>query len=161
MDLHSLLILGHITGVSLGLGGSFIAEAQIGRALRDKQVGEDERSLMHANYFLIRVGLALVVLSGIGLVWWHLSQGNNWVLTSEKLWAKETMVVIILLNAFLMTKRLIPLSVGAAVSFTSWLGAATLGVWRNVPFSFWEIMLGYAVAVVFFMYLLNYLRSRA
>ena len=161
MDLYSLLILGHIIGTSLGLGGSVIAEAQIGRALKDKKVSEDERALMHANYFLIRVGLVFIVLSGIGLIFWHLTQGSGQELHIDKLFAKAVMISVILINAVLLIRHLVPLWLGASLSFTSWLGATVLGAWRGVPFSFLELMAGYAVAIFLFAYILNYLRTRA
>ncbi len=148
MDLHTVFILGHIIGTALGLGGAVIAEVQVITALRDGKVDEGERALMHANYFLIRVGLALIIISGLALVWWHLAQGNTWVTTSPKVWVKEIMTAMIIVNAVLLTKHWIPLAVGSAISMTSWLGATVLGTWRSVPYSFTEIFIGYIVATV-------------
>ena len=43
---------------------------------------------------------------------------------------------------------MVPFWLGASISFTSWYAAMILGAWRSVPFSFVEIMIGYAVAVI-------------
>ncbi|MBX4215625.1 hypothetical protein KW797_01610 [Candidatus Parcubacteria bacterium] len=130
MDLHTILIAGHVIGTALGLGGAVVAEAQSARAFRDGTFKEN-RALLHVDYFIIRLGLALLVISGIGLVVWHLSQGNNWVLTSEKLLLKEILVAVILANAYLLTKHWIPFSLGASISLASWLYATVLGVWHT------------------------------
>ena len=65
MDLHTLLVLVHVAGTILGVGGATIAEVQVLKALKDGKVDANERALMHANYFIIRVGTVIVVLSGV------------------------------------------------------------------------------------------------
>ncbi len=147
MDLHTLLVFGHIAGTILGVGGATIAEVQIIQALRDGKVDSSERALMHANYTTIRVGMALIILSGLALVWWHLAQGNDWVITSAKIQVKDIMFVAIVANAIALTKRWVPLWLGAAVSFTSWWGATILGVMHRPPYSFLTLLIAYIVAI--------------
>jgi len=149
MDIHTILVISHIVGTILGVGGATIAEVNIVTALRnDGKISQDERAHMHANYAVIRVGTFLVVVSGALLVWWHFSQGNDWVFTSSKVWFKDFLLLSIVLNALFITKRLIPLWLGSAVSFTSWWLATILGMWRNQPFSFFELFIGYVVLVL-------------
>ena len=158
MDLHTILVLMHIVGTILGVGGATVAEMNVVQALRDGKIDPNEKRLMHANYTMIRVGTVLIVLSGILLVWWHLSQGNTWVLTSEKLWIKELITVAIVINAVALARRWVPLWLGAAISFTSWWAATVLGVWRGVPFGFWELLIGYIVAIGLVAFLLHHIR---
>lgn len=148
MDLHTILVLGHVLGTVLGLGGAIVAEVQITQALKDGTIEDDERALLHADYFLIRVGMALIIVSGLALVWWYLAQGSTWVLTSEKLWVKDIMMVVIIVNAVLLSKHVMPLSLGRSLSIVSWVGATVLGVWRDVPFGFWELVAVYAAVVL-------------
>ena len=155
MDLHTILVLGHVIGTAMGLGGSIVAEAQIRKALADGNIESDERALMHANYFLIRVGLALIIVSGLALMLWFLSDGNTWVLKSEKLWVKDIMVAAIILNAVAISKRWVPLWLGSAVSLGSWLWATILGVW-STSYSFWALMAGYVILVALVALILHF-----
>ena len=139
----------------MGLGGFIIAEAQIRKAIEDGNVENDKRALMHANYFLIRVGLAFIIVSGLALMWSFLPQGNYWVLKSAKLWVKDIMVIAIIVNAVAISKRWIPLWLGSAGALGSWLGATILGVWRT-PYSFTELMFGYVVLVVLIVLVLHF-----
>lgn len=147
MDLHTILIFGHVVGTILGVGGATLAEVQIIRALKDGVVDASEKALLHANYTMIRVGTAIIIITGLLLVWVHISDGENWVLTSQKLWFKEFLIVLIIINAFLFTKRWIPFWLGSAVSFTSWWMAAGLGMWHAVPYTFFQLLLSYIIIV--------------
>lgn len=147
MDLHTFLVIVHVAGAILGVGGATIAEVQIVQALMDGKVDASEKKLMHANYTVIRVGMALVLLSGLGLVWWWLTAGNSdWVITDGKILVKDVMLVAIFVNAVLLTKHWIPLWLGSAISFTSWWGGTILGLWRT-DYGFWPILIGYIIAI--------------
>lgn len=159
MDLHTFLVLLHIVGTILGVGGATIAEVNVVQALRDGKVDANEKRMMHANYTMIRVGTAFILVSAVLLVWSHLSQGNTWVLTSGKVWVKEIMTVAIIVNAVALSRRWVPLWLGAAISFTSWWGATILGVWRHVPFSFWTILISYIIAIGVVAFVLHHIRK--
>ncbi|MAJ97402.1 MAG: hypothetical protein CMI56_02190 [Parcubacteria group bacterium] len=159
MDLHTALVLLHVIGTILGVGGATIAEVQINKALKDGVVDASEKALMHANYFVIRVGTVIVVLSGIALVWWWLTAGgSDWVLTTHKVWVKEIITIIIVLNAVALARRWVPLWLGSAISFTSWWTATVLGVWRDVPYSFWTLFISYLLAIGVVAVVLHYIR---
>lgn len=160
MDIYTLIIAGHVIGTILGTGGATVAEFQINRALRNKNVSKEERALMHVNYTMIRVGMAVILISVVGMLWYHLSQGNMWILTSEKLWIKDVMFVMIFINAILLTKRLVPLWLGASISFTSWWGATLLGLAGRLPYSFETYLAGYVVAVFVVAGVLHLIRKR-
>lgn len=148
MDIYTLIVAGHAIGAILGTGGATIAELQIRRALRDGKVGRDERALLHTNYWMIRAGLAFIILSSLAMVWYHLGEGNAWILTSEKLWAKDIMVVVIIANAIALSRRLVPLHLGAAVSLVSWWSATLLGLLGRLPYSFSTYLLVYLLAIL-------------
>ena len=150
--------MGHVIGAILGTGGATIAEVQINIALKDKQVDQSERALMHANYWVIRVGMGIILLSVIGMFWYHLSAGNLWILTSEKLWIKDVMFIAIFVNAILLTKRLVPLWLGASISFTSWWGATLLGLAKGLSLSFETYLIGYTAAIFIVAGILHLIR---
>ncbi len=147
MDIYTFIVAGHIIGTILGAGGATIAEFQITKALRDKKVSSDESALMHVNYTMIRVGMAILFISVVAMFWYHLEQGNRFILTSEKLWIKDVMFVAIIVNAVALTKRWVPLWLGASISFTSWWGATLLGLAGRLPYSFETYLVGYVVAI--------------
>lgn len=161
MDIYTIIVMGHVVGTILGVGGATIAEFQITRALRDKKVSDDERSLMHVNYAMIRVGMAVLLVSVIAMFWYHLEAGNQFILTSEKLWIKEVMFVAIFVNALALQKRWVPLWLGASISFTSWWGATLLGMAGRLPYSFEVYLAGYVVAIFVVAGISHMLRSRA
>lgn len=147
MEIYTILITLHVIGTILGTGGATLAEFQIMRSLKDKKVSNDERALMHVNYGMIRVGMAILLVSVIGMIWYFYSIGSNHLLTSEKLWIKDLMFVMIFVNAIALQKRWVPLWLGASVSFTSWWGATLLGLAGHLPYTFSTYLAGYAVAI--------------
>lgn len=160
MELYTLIVAGHVIGTILGAGGATVAEIQINTALKKGDISEDERALMHANYTMIRVGMAIILASVIAMFWYHLSQGNTWIITSEKLWIKDIMFVMIFVNAGLLTKHWIPLWLGASISFTSWWGATLLGLAGRLPYNFFTYLFGYIVAIFVVAYVLHLIRLR-
>ena len=161
MDIYTIIVAGHVIGTILGVGGATIAEFQITRALRDKKVSNDERELMHVNYTMIRVGMAVLLVSVIAMFWYHLDKGNNFILTSEKLWIKDIMFAAIFINAIALHKRLIPLWLGASISFTSWWGAALLGMAGRLPYSFETYLITYILAIGLVAWVSKILKSRS
>ncbi len=159
MDIYQIIVAGHVIATILGVGGATIAEFQITRALKDSKVSQDERALMHVNYTMIRVGMFLMLISVAAMFWYHLSQGNQFILTSEKLWIKDLMFVMIIVNAVALTKRWIPLWLGASVSFTSWWGAALLGMVGRLPYSFETYLAIYVAAIFVVAYILHLVRK--
>jgi len=159
-DLHLILVWAHIIGTILGAGGATLAEIFSFTALKDGVVSADEKRMMHANYLMIRVGTLLILLSGFALVaWWVFAEGNVWPLTSGKVWVKDIMVLVIVVNALLLTRRLIPFWLGSGISFTSWWGATILGAWSHAKISFFEALSGYVIAIFIVTGVLEVLRS--
>ena len=142
--------MGHVIGTILGTGGATVAELQIVRALRDKKVSPDESALMHVNYGMIRVGMAMILISIIGMFWYYSDQGNDFLLTDEKLWIKDLMFAMIVLNAIALQRRWTPLWLGASISFVSWWGATLLGLAGQLSYSFITYLVCYVVAIFAF-----------
>ena len=70
------------------------------------------------------------------------------------------MVVAIIINSILIAKRMVPLWLGAAISFTSWWGATLLGLTGKLPFTFVEYVVGYVVAIFVVAGVLHLVRAR-
>ncbi len=147
MDIYTFIVMLHVVGTILGTGGATVAELQIARALKDKRVSLEERALMHANYGMIRVGMAILLVSIVAMFLYFNSVGKDFIYTSEKLWIKEVMFAAIFANAVFLHKRWIPLWLGSSISFTSWWGATLLGLAGRLPYSFSTYLLGYVIAI--------------
>lgn len=160
MDTYTLLVITHIIGTVLGVGGATFAEILALRAGRDGVFDDEESATLKVTYFVLRTGLALAILSGFGFLVFYRLNGFESALLDPKLWAKMTIVVIILLNAILWTAHKMPFWLGSPISLVSWYAALVLGTWRDVPYSYVQIMLGYVVIVIIAGVILSYIRKR-
>ena len=147
MDLYTFIILLHIIGTILGTGGATLAEIQITKALKDKKISDDERNLMHSTYFTIRVGMAFLLVSILGMILYYIHNDMVDRLFTDKVLFKEFLFVMIVINAVCISRRWVPLWLGAATSFTSWWLATILGVSGYLPYNFVVFLIGYIILI--------------
>lgn len=159
MDIYAIIVAGHVIGTILGTGGATIAEFQSMRAYRGGRPSEKERALLHVNYRMIRVGMFIILLSIIGMFWYHLREGNSFILHSEKLWIKDLMFVVIIVNAVLLHRHWIPFWLGASISFTSWWGATLLGLAGRLPYDFFTYLFWYVASIFIIAGVFHYIRK--
>ena len=160
MDLYTFIILLHVAGTILGVGGATIAEVSIHKALKDGQVSADEGALLHGTYSVLRVGMALIIVSALAMLWYNIANDTAARLLNDKVWFKEFLFVIIIVNAAAISNRWVPLRLGAATSFTGWWMAAILGVAGRLPFSFWTYLVIFVVATMCMAGVLHLIRLR-
>ncbi len=160
MDFYTWLVFLHIVGTVLGVGGATFAEIFIVKAMRDGIVNPEETDYLRSIYAVLRIGFFLTIISGFSFLYVYRITGNEELLYQPKLWAKLTVIVAIAVNAMLIHIRAIPLSVGSAVALVSWYTAMFLGVWRTLPFGYFEIVLTYAVIVVAAIPILTFIRKQ-
>jgi len=128
MDLYTLLIMGHITGSVLGVGGATMIEFQLNRALNDGKMVGEERNMLGADFLVTRIGLVLSILTGLGFIVVYWSSNQMFRLESGVFWGKMAMIVVIVVNAYLLDKHKIGLYWGSAFSFVSWWLAFIAGM---------------------------------
>lgn len=147
MDVYTLLILGHLIGTVLAVGGATLIEVQLNQALRDGTMTGDERDMLGLDFTLLRVGLILSVFTGIGFVINMVARGSEHWLQNPVLWAKMTILLIVVVNALLLQAHKINLYWGSAVSFVGWWSIFLLGVFitQGVRYGFFEIMIAFVV----------------
>lgn len=159
MDIYTFIILLHIVGTILGVGGATIAEVQITKALKDGKVSDDERNLMHGTYGVLRAGMVLIVISAFLMLWYQYSRGSYDLLLTDKVWFKEFLFIIIIANAAAISNRWVPLWLGAATSFTAWWMAAILGVMGRLPLSFFHYLFIFIVSTLVVAFILNTIKK--
>lgn len=172
MDAYLFLIVVHVIGTIVGVGGATMIELHLNQALRDNVVSSDEGAFLKLDYSVVRVGLILSILSGFGFLLYYKFAGATFKIYNPVLWAKLVVVLIIAANTLLLQARKINLYWGASFSFVSWWAAALLGILltNNFRFSFIDggvffgpflsILISYLTAVVIGASVLHYFRNK-
>lgn len=162
MDLYIILVILHLAGTVLGVGGATFLEIFLNKALSDGVMDDKEKSYMHTIYTFVRVGLAVSIITGIGflLIYWQHDQTSR--LMNPVLWAKLSMIVVIIINAVLLAQHKIGLYWGSALSFVSWWSTLILGVFltNSVRYGYFEIMIVYLLSIALGAVILHEVRQR-
>ncbi len=169
MTLYFILVLGHIIGTILGVGGATMIEIHLNKALRDGKMDTVERDFLGANFLMTRIGMALGLIIGLGFVLTYYANDFLFRIDSGVFWAKMAIFLIIVINAYLLHKHKIGIYWGSAFSFVSWWTVMLLGMFlsNSIAFlpgetllSFIVVMLIYGVTVILGAFILHKLRER-
>lgn len=160
MDWSTFLKITHIIGTVLGAGGATFAEFQLHQAVRDGTVNPSEGRLLSLVYWLIRVGLIMIVFSGFGFFLYLRLNDLSFVLYEPRMWMKLGITGLLVVNAFMLHVHRIPVWLGAAVSITGWYAALVLGSWRSLEASFLTQLLTFAAILVVVSWLMRFLHQR-
>lgn len=160
MDIYTWLIIGHLAGTVLGVGGATMIEVHLNKALASGMT-PDHRALLGLNFVVLRVGLVLGLITGFGFIAYYVSTEQFFRLENPLLWWKLFMVIIVAVNALLLQAHKINLYWGSALSFVTWWALFLVGTFlsNSVQFSLIEVGIGYVVAVIAGAYLLHKLRE--
>jgi|TARA_Y100000310_G_scaffold345866_1_gene471925 hypothetical protein len=158
MSIYTFLVISHIIGTILGVGGATFAEIHHTRALKDGQIDPKEGKTLKVTYSVIRWGLIIATLSGFGFLLLFRLTGEEERLLDPKLWAKMSIIVVLITNALLLQMHKIPMWLGASISLTSWYGALILGSWRSYPYSYVDTIIGYVIAIVLVAIALHFIK---
>lgn len=165
---HRIILGVHLLGVVLGLGGATITDIFFFKFLKDYKISREEADVLHTLSQVIWFGLALLVLSGIGLYLPEAETLNH----SSKFLVKMVAVAVIIINGSLLnlivSPRLVKISFGekhhhtagelhrlhrfafalGAISITSWYAAFILGLFRSINLSFGKLLAIYLILLV-------------
>lgn len=175
---HVILTISHLLGLALGAGGAFASDWIFLLSAQDGRISRTETRFLSLGSKLVWTGVAILVLSGLGLFLLDPAR----LIASPKFLAKMSIVLIIILNGisfhFLHLPRIrrhagehfpssdefmryrFPLVASGAISFVSWLSALILGAWRGVPFSYSQIMLTYLAVLAFAIFVAWLLKKK-
>lgn len=166
VDWRRPIIILHLLGFALGVGGATINDIFFMRFLKDFKINNSEHNILKIFSQIIWFGLAISVVSGFGL---YLA---NYEILNEtpKFLVKTIVVIVIIVNGaflnLLIAPRLTEMPFAktihitslhslrklafalGAISFVSWYSAFILGSLRNVPFSFIQILGTYIILLV-------------
>ena len=159
MDLYTFLITIHLIGVALGVGGATFGGILYLKALKDGKIDPMEGEWLSIIFTILRVGLVIAVLSGFGFFIEYRMTGQEERLLDPRLWAKLTIILILVSNALLIQMRKIPMWLGEGLSITSWYGALTLGIIRSADYSYLTFLIFYAIAVFIMVGILSVIKK--
>ena len=154
IDYKSLLIIGHVFGVIVGMGSALISDFMFFSSVRDGEVSDTEVRFLNLGSKLVWAGLTIAVIFGALLFYTN----PIFYLHSDKFIAKMTIVGVLIVNGlsfkFLHMPSLIKTNgrittgilVSGAISTISWLSAFILGSFHSIPYDFFLIMTVYALA---------------
>lgn len=172
MDIRNALIIAHIIGTALGAGGATVSDYLFFKFAKDGKLDKDEYRILLTVSDIIWTGLLILLLSGFGFIALYLS-GNESVIrvyNLNKIWAKCTIVAILIANGFFMHRKILPMLhhresrslitpsfirksplmfTAGAISAVSWYSALILGAWRGLTATYSEILIAYiCIAIV-------------
>jgi hypothetical protein len=168
MEFHLILLILHIVGTVLGVGGATMIEIHLNKALRDGKMDTVERDFLGSDFFITRVGMTIGLVTGLGFVAEYATHNQLFRLENGVFWAKMIIFLIIVINAYLLQKHRISLYWGSAFSFTSWWIVMLLGMFLSNSYSIIPsnallstiLILGvYGVVVIISAYLLHQIRE--
>ncbi len=167
--IQPILLIIHLVGVAMGVGGAATTDATFLRSIWDKTITSGQLRLIETISKVVVTGLTLLVLSGISLVivnphYFSLSDG------SQLFWVKMTIVTILSINGYIFHKKILPmlqrhqdkslatdevrnklwlLASTGGLSGVSWFTVLILGVMMQVTdFSYLFIMNFYLLLVL-------------
>ncbi len=150
--LHTVLVLGHILALALGLGSALLADWIVLRKLAFGTVSQKAAQQLIDLSHAVCAGLALIWITGALLVTDNALDAPASIM-NQKLWAKLAVVTALTVNAVLLHRIVMPMvkrRVGqtlfgtpfdrlsmvstllGAVSVVSWVFSAYLGVAREL-----------------------------
>ena len=172
MDVYAWLLIAHLLGTVLAIGGATMIELHLTQALKDGKVSPDEGGMLALDYRAVRVGFAISLLSGFGFLLLYQFTGQLFRLYDPVLWAKMFIIIIVGVNALLLQAHKRSLYWGAALSFVSWWMIGLLGFFltNGVKYnflgdysfftSFMSVVVTFAVAVAVGAAVLHFIRSK-
>ena len=159
MDLLSYIVILHLVGTVLGVGGATFVEININRSLKDGVIDPIEGGFLSVNFRPVRIGLIISVVTGVAFLLIYRFEGQAFRIYDPVLCAKLTMIGVIVFNALLLQVHKLPLWLGIALSFVSCYAAMVAGIMLRGPaVPYLTVMSIYLVGIVIGVFALMWVR---
>jgi len=151
--------------ISLGVGASTVAITSFFVAIADGHMDATERRMLQPVYVILRVAMGLILATAILKALTEIITFGGSVITGSLLgiW---TVIVVLFINAYLMTAHIMPSSFGPAIQAGSWytLGFLTALISIGIANSYLVFLIGYglfmAAVITFVNGMIVYLKIR-
>lgn len=168
MDLRTLLLIGHIVGIGIGLGGATVSDIFFMRILKNRVISAADFQNLKVLSRVVWAGISLLIISGLGFLWLFYNNSGEipGILSSPRFQAKLTLVAIVFINGLVFHFKVFPLLKGAigipdglqgykrlfavtgAISATSWYAIVVFALLRSVSMPYWAWMGAYLAALL-------------
>lgn len=116
---------------ALGVGSSTLAIVNFFAAIKDGVIDETERRMMGVVYIVLRVAMVLILITTI--VRTSLLFGAEGIANMPDFaWAQLIVLLVLYVNAMLMTAHLMPSTFGPALQAGSWYTLGTLSALMSI-----------------------------
>jgi len=168
IELFSILVLGHLAGVIIAVGGATVSDALFFKTIKNREVSKDEYRLLKETSKVIWSGFALAAVTGAGfLIYEYLTSPDISYFQYSYFWAKMAIVSIIAVNGVVFHRKVLPFmkrhleedmrekeftsrfwlfSLTGSISIVSWWSVVVLAVLKP-DLSILYIMSGYILLV--------------
>lgn len=160
MDIFTTLILFHIIGTVLGVGAATFIEIFTLYLLSQGDREPMKHMLLQISYNTLRIGLLLLVLSGMGFLVHVRILGFGGYIEMPLFWVKMGVVAVLVAAAMLQQLKLISMTWGSAIALTSWYTALAFGVFLEAEASIPMAIAWYVVAVIAMYFVFSYLHKK-
>ncbi len=145
-------------GLILAVGSSTYAITFFQQSILDGRIDKTEKRFLHTVYFILRLGMVLLVLS---VLWRMLLLGftDTPLFSDQTLWFQFTLLLIVNVNAILMDRHLIPMWLGPAIAGGSWYGYFFSVILTPLSFSYPLLLLYWVCLVISFVIFLRILNE--
>ncbi len=143
--------------ISLGVGSSTLAIASFFVAISDGKIDDTERRMMGVVYVVLRIAMVLILTTTLILLSYKYAAVGFGSISAFH-FAQIFAVVILFVNAMLMTAHLIPSNFGPAIQAGNWYTLGTLSALLPlglVGFSFVQFALAYVTWLVLAVCIVN------
>lgn len=151
MDILFILVaILQTIAISLGVGSSTLAIANFFVAIADGSISPDERKMMGIVYIVLRVAMVIILITTLILALFGYYTFNVSGVAPYGV-AFFILIAVLYLNAILMTKRIMPSTLGPSLQASTWYTMGVLSALLPlglVSFSLLHFVLGYAAAIM-------------
>jgi hypothetical protein len=143
--------------IALGVGSSTIAIVNFFVAIADGNIEPTERKMMGVTYVVLRIAMVLILLTTTALTFSGYYQFTTNSVAPYGI-AFFILIMVLYANAILMTKRIMPSTLGPSLQASTWY---TLGVLSSllplglVAFTLLHFLMAYVVVILFATALVN------
>jgi hypothetical protein len=147
----------HQLAITLGVGASTFALTFYILALQDSVIDPSEKRFMKAVFSVLRISMSLIFLT---LVVWGVLFLLRGVPADTVYFFKWTMLIIIAVNAFLMTLHKMPMWLGPVLAGGSWYALFFANVWPVSPPPYGAALLYYLAFILVFLSVFSLLKKK-
>ena len=143
--------------ISLGVGSSTLAIASFFVAISDGNIDDTERRMMGIVYIVLRIAMVLILVTTLILLSYKYAMVGLGGMSAFH-FGQLLAIIVLFVNAMLMTAHLIPSNFGPAIQAGNWYTLGTLSALLPLGitgFTFTQFLLAYATWLVLAVAIVN------